>query len=91
MQQYRTFVCSPVSCYLKRVEDKAGFEAGQRRLAIMGEAPNSLMLRIEQAVSDNSEFFNDGYDRVHHTWPVDGGKMWHDGMPLAFDGNELLL
>jgi len=34
---------------------------------------------------------NDGYDRFHLTWSVDNGKTWHEGVPIVFDGNDVLL
>jgi hypothetical protein len=68
-----------------------GVVAGRHRLALLGEGRNDLVWRIHQFVTDDPDYFNDGYDRFHPTWSVDGGTTWHDGLPLAFDGNDVLL
>jgi|GEM_PF-6036584 len=67
-----------------------GIVAGRQRLAYLGEAPNSLAWEIRNFGKDPA-LFNDGYDRFHHTWSVDGGMTWHDGIPMTFDGNDQLV
>ena len=68
-----------------------GIVAGGNRVALLGELPNGLVWRIREWLADDSRYFNDGYDVAHHAWSVDGGRTWHDGEPLAFDGNDRLL
>jgi hypothetical protein len=68
-----------------------GVVAGRHRIALLGERRNNLVWRIHQFVADDPDYYNDGYDRFHPTWSVDDGKTWHDGLPLAFDGNDVLL
>jgi hypothetical protein len=68
-----------------------GIVAGKNRVALLGELPNSLMSRIRQNLVDDPRYYNDGYDVAHPAWSVDGGRTWHDGEPLAFDGNDRLL
>lgn len=57
----------------------------------MGVRHNGLSFYVWQVTHDDERFWNDGYDRFHVTWSVDGGESWHDGMPLTFDGNDRLL
>jgi WD40 repeat protein len=68
-----------------------GVVAGQHRLALVGERPNDFLWHTHQLLADDPAYYNDGYDRFHPTWSVDGGETWHDGSPLAFDGNDSLL
>ncbi|HLZ07271.1 MAG TPA: hypothetical protein VKT80_01695, partial [Chloroflexota bacterium] len=68
-----------------------GVVGGEHRIALMGERANGLDFDIWQFFHDDVDYFNDGYDRYHHTWSVDGGKTWHDGEPLTFDANDRLL
>lgn len=68
-----------------------GIVTGRHRVALLGERPNSLLRQIEQFFYGCPQLCNDGYDRFHHVWSVDGGKTWHDGLPLGFDGNDMLL
>ena len=68
-----------------------GIVVGEHRVAILGEGRNTWVWHIWQFFANDPRYYNDGYDRVHHTWSVDGGKSWHDGMPLAFDGNDRLV
>lgn len=68
-----------------------GIVAGRHRLALLGERRNSIFRQIRQSFYGCPDECNDGYDSFHHTWSVDGGKTWHDGVPMQFDGNDLLL
>jgi hypothetical protein len=68
-----------------------GVVAGQTRIAIVGEALNDWRFYIWQLIHDDVRYYNDGYDKFHLTWSVDDGETWHDGTPLAFDGNDRLL
>lgn len=60
-------------------------------MALLGERPNSTLWNVRQEIADDPRYYNDGYDRFHHTWSIDFGKTWHDGAPLTFDGNDRLL
>jgi hypothetical protein len=68
-----------------------GVVAGRHRIALLGERPNSALWRIRQLIADDPRYYNDGYDAFHHTWSVDNGKTWRDGVPLVFDGNDRLI
>lgn len=68
-----------------------GVVGGEHRVALMGEAPNTPDFYVWQFFHDDVDYFNDGYDKYHNTWSVDGGKTWHDGTPLTFDANDRLL
>jgi len=68
-----------------------GIVTGEHRVALVGERANGLRFFIWQFTHDDPAYYNDGYDRFHHTWSVDGGKTWYDGEPLTFDGNDRLL
>lgn len=68
-----------------------GIVAGGGRIALLGERANSMLWKLQQFFQDDPRYYNDGYDSYHHTWSVDNGRTWHDGSPLAFDGNGLLL
>ncbi len=68
-----------------------GIVTGEHRIALLGEGPNGLRFFVWQLIHDDVRFYNDGYDRFHSTWSVDGGNTWHDGAPLTFDGNDRLL
>ena len=67
-----------------------GVVVGRRRIALLGEAPNSLIRDVMIALSDDSRFCCDGYDKYHHTWSLDLGRTWHDGYPLGFDQADRL-
>ena len=68
-----------------------GVVGGEHRVALMGEGANGLDFDVWQFFHDDVDYYNDGYDKYHHTWSVDGGKTWHDGEPLTFDANDRLL
>lgn len=68
-----------------------GVVAGKNRVALVDQAPNDWRFFIWQLFHDDDRYYNDGYDRFHLTWSVDGGKTWRDGTPLVFDGNDQLL
>jgi hypothetical protein len=68
-----------------------GVIAGQHRIALQGEAPNGLLWYLRDFQSDGTRYVADGWESVHPTWSVDYGKTWHDGEPVTFDGNDILL
>lgn len=68
-----------------------GVVTGRDTIALQGERPNDFLWNIEQLFGNCPAACNDGYDSFHQVWSVDGGKSWHAGQPLAFDGNDLLL
>ncbi len=68
-----------------------GIVAGNGRVALLGELPNSALWHFQQFFASDMRYDNDGYNIVHHAWSVDDGKTWHDGAPLTFDGNNQLL
>lgn len=68
-----------------------GVVAAAHKVALLGERRNSAFWRIRQILADDPRYYNDGYDAFHNTWSLDNGKTWHDGTPLAFDGNGRLL
>ena len=68
-----------------------GVVAGHGRMALIGERANEWWLNLWQDIVDDERYWNDGYEKYHHTWSLDGGKTWHDGAPLLFDGKGRLL
>ncbi|NNM99061.1 MAG: hypothetical protein HKL91_04610 [Candidatus Eremiobacteraeota bacterium] len=68
-----------------------GVVAGHGRMALIGERENDWWWNLWQNIVDDERYWNDGYESFHHTWSLDGGKTWHDGAPLLFDGNGTLL
>lgn len=68
-----------------------GVVTGMHKIALLGEQRNSVAWNIRQFLADDPRYYNNGYKRFHQTWSIDGGKSWHSGTPLAFDGNDRLL
>jgi len=68
-----------------------GVIEGNHREALLGTSPNGFIWKLRQIIADDPNYYNEGYGEYHDTWSVDGGQTWHDGKPLTFDGNGVLL